>query len=83
MTKKIRVIFFQEGESWLAQGLEHDICVQAPTVEDLFGRFEVAVRLEKDSNGRLDHIDKAPSHFFEAWEKRSADVNPKPAEVTT
>jgi hypothetical protein len=76
MSKEIRVIFFQEDGAWLAQGLERDICVQAPTLEELYSRFEVAVRMEADVNGKLDHIPVAPKHFFDLWEKRSSSVSP-------
>jgi hypothetical protein len=78
MSKAIRVIFFQQGEAWLAQGLEHDICVQAPSLDDLYGRFEVAVRLESD-DGKLVHIGKAPQHFFDLWDKRSGGFVPRNA----
>lgn len=64
MSEKIRVIFFKEGDAWLAQGLEHDICVQASSLDELYGRFEVAVRLESDKDGKLTHVGKAPDHFF-------------------
>jgi hypothetical protein len=76
MSKTIRVIFYQEGNAWLAQGLEHDICVQAETLHELYGRFEVAVRLEADTEGDLDHIGKAPEHFFKLWDRRSGSYTP-------
>jgi hypothetical protein len=76
MSKTIRVIFFQEGETWLAQGLEHDICVQAATLDELYGRFEVAVCLESEPTGNLDHIEKAPDHFFKLWDRRSGSYSP-------
>jgi hypothetical protein len=73
---KIRVIVFQEGEAWIAQGLERDICVQASSLDDVYGRFEVAVRLECE-DGSLDHIDAAPLHFQELWDKQSGKYQPK------
>ena len=76
MSNKIRVIFFQGEDAWVAQGLERDICVQADTLDDLYGRFEVAVRLEKDKSGKLDHIGKAPKHFFKLWDRRSGSYTP-------
>lgn len=77
MSNKIRVIFFKEGDTWVAQGLERDICVQATSVEDLYGRFEVAVDLERDDEGKLDHIGEAPQHFFDLWENRAGSVHPR------
>lgn len=78
--EKIRVIVFQEGDAWLAQGLEHDICVQASTLDDVYGRFEVAVRLECDE-GSLAHIEAAPVHFFELWDKRAGEYKPNHIDV--
>ncbi|MCP3053749.1 hypothetical protein [Aurantimonas marianensis] len=77
MSDKIRVIFYEESGAWIAQGLEHDICVQAPTLNDLYGRLEVAVRLEETEPGGIDRIGEAPSHFFDLWEKRSGDFRPR------
>jgi hypothetical protein len=74
---EFRVICFQENGLFVAQGLEHDICVQAESLEELFGRFEVAVKLESDESGGLNHIDAAPSHFHAKWERRSADLKPR------
>lgn len=76
MTAKIRVICFQEdGGVWIAQALEHDICVQADTLDDLYGRIEVAVRLECE-NGSLDHIAPAPQHFQRMWDRQSGSFTP-------
>jgi hypothetical protein len=76
MTDKIRVILFKEGDSWVAQGLEHDICVQASTVKDLYGRFDVAVRLETAEPGGLERIGEAPKHFFDLWNTKAGSVAP-------
>lgn len=76
MANNLRVIFYREGEIWLAQGIEHDICVQADSLDDLYGRFEVAVRLECDKEGKLDHIGEAPSHFKKMWDRKSGDFTP-------
>ena len=76
MTDSIRVIFYQDGERWLAQAIEHDICVQANKLDDLYGRFEVAVRLECDESGSLDHIPAAPEHFERLWEKKAGSFTP-------
>jgi len=76
MTDKIRVILFKDGDAWLAQGLEHDICVQAPTIKELYGRFEVAVHLESEEPGGLDRIAAAPRHFFDLWESKAGSVEP-------
>lgn len=76
MSSKIRVILMKEDNAWIAQGLERDICVQAETLEDLYGRFDVAVRLEDKEPGGLDRIDPAPSYFFGLWDRKSSNVTP-------
>lgn len=75
MSQKLRVICYQDQGVWLAQGLEHDICVQADTLDDLYGRFEVAVRLECEDGG-LDHIPAAPEHFQRMWDRKSGGFAP-------
>lgn len=62
----LRILVFTDGEYWIAQGIEHDICVQSKNADDLFGRFEIAVRMEEE-NGRLDHIGPAPRRFKKWW----------------
>lgn len=79
MSDKIRVIFYQEHGLWLAQGLEKDICVQADKLDDLYGRFEVAARLECAETENLDHIGKAPKHFWDMWERKSGGFKPSKA----
>lgn len=75
MSDKIRVILFQEGDCWVAQGLEHDICVQAASLEELYGRFDVAVRLE-EAEGGVERIGQAPKYFFDLWEKKAGEFKP-------
>lgn len=76
MSKSIRVIVFKEGDVWIGQGLEHDICVQASTMSDVYGLFDVAVRLESKEEGGLDRIEPAPSHFESLWKNKSAGLTP-------
>jgi len=76
MTDSLRVIFYQDGDKWLAQGIEHDICVQADTLDDLYGRFEVAVRLECSENDSWDRLDPAPDHFEQMWSRKSGEFKP-------
>lgn len=76
MSQKLRVICYQDHGVWLAQGLEHDICVQADSLDELCGRLEVAVRLEcKDD--KLDHIEAAPEYFQRMWDRSSGGFTPK------
>jgi hypothetical protein len=79
MNKTIRVIFFQDGGGWVAQALEHDICVQAEKSDELFGRFEVAFDLYHESEGGLAKLPPAPKHFHDLWDKQSGVFTPKNA----
>jgi hypothetical protein len=63
----VRIITFKEGETWVAQCLEHDVCVQAPDLDTLRARMEVALQAESP----LDALPKAPDHFFELWDRKS------------
>jgi hypothetical protein len=77
MNAEIKVIVFKDDDNtWVAQGLEHDICVQASSLDDLQVRFEVAVRLESEEAGGLGRIGRAPDHFFDLWEKRAGAFTP-------
>lgn len=75
MSDKLRVIIYRDHGLWLAQALEHDICVQADSLDDLYGRFEVSVRLER-VDGKLDHIAPAPAHFQRMWDKKAGSYKP-------
>jgi len=76
MSTKIRVILLREGAVWVAQGLEHDVCVQADSIEELYGRFDVAVRLEADEPGGLERIPEAPEYYHSLWDKKAGDYKP-------
>lgn len=78
MSDRIRVILFKDGHAWVAQGIERDICVQADSLDDLYGRFEVAMRLESEESGGLDRIPEAPKYYFDLWEKKSGTFTPSP-----
>lgn len=66
-TTKIRVIVFKDADQWVAQALEHDVSVQAPDLDTLRGRMEVALNAEAPFEG----IGQAPEHFFKLWDKKS------------
>lgn len=74
---KIRVILFQEGDLFIAQGLELDICVQGQTPEEANRRFGVALRAEMREAALagislFDAIEPAPAFFHSLYE--SGDV---------
>ncbi len=74
-SQSFRVVIVKDGDQWIAQCLEHDICAMAGDLETLESRFEVAFEAEMQlckSEGRdLDSLPKAPDHFFALWDKRS------------
>lgn len=42
----IRVAVYQEGDAWIAQCLDYDICAQAPDVNSLQERFNAVLRAD-------------------------------------
>ena len=75
MEHTLRVVAFREGDYWIAQCLEHDICVQAPDVETLQGRLNITLLAEditqrKYGKGGIETLPPAPEHFFHMWEKQ-------------
>jgi hypothetical protein len=67
--KSLRVVVFREEDLYVAQCLEHDICVQADSLPKLQKRFEATLRLEGDD---LDLIDPAPPRFHDLWASAEA-----------
>lgn len=63
----IRIVTFKEGEIWVAQCLEHDVCAQAADLDTVRGRIEMALQAESP----LDNLPQAPAHFFELWDRKS------------
>ena len=69
ISNPIRVVVFKEGDNWIAQCLEHDICVQAADLDTLRDRVDVAINAEHEhcvSSGKdgFSAIPPAPEHFF-------------------
>lgn len=67
----LRIVTFKEGDIWVAQCLEHDVCVQASDLHTLRSRMEVAIQAESP----ITNLPKAPSHFFELWDRKSGFHN--------
>lgn len=74
----LRVLSFQEGDIWIAQAIERDICVQASSEEELVRRFELTLESEiRESQERgdkefLESIPPAPKHFRDLWLSRES-----------
>lgn len=79
MSDSIRVLLFQEDGFWVAQGLEHDICAQAKTLEDVQINFGVSVQLECKEEGGIQRLPKAPQYFQDKWNERAGNFRPNDA----
>jgi hypothetical protein len=60
----LRIVLFREGSVWLAQGLEHDLGVQAENLKDLMLRLEIALDLAGED---LAGEPEAPVYFQHLW----------------
>ena len=65
----LRVIIFREGDAYVAQCLEKDICVQGKNLEELSKRLSGTIGLERLY---IENIPRAPNKFFEMWERGMA-----------
>ena len=70
-TEVLRVIVFQSGDAWVAQGLEVDICAQATDLNTLRSRLMAAVRAELDFGDPWTRIGPSPTRFHDLLAKRS------------
>ena len=71
----LRTVVFKDGDMWVAQCLEHDVCVQACDLTTLRSRMEVAMAVEI-----LQAVPPAPGRFFDMWDKRSQFNHSKQSE---
>ncbi len=69
----LRVVLFREGDLWIAQGLEHDVGVQAENLRELMRRLAMALAEEGD---RLTTLPPAPDYFQALWTYRAGDFTP-------
>jgi hypothetical protein len=65
---QVRVVIFKDEDQWVAQCLEHDICVQAPCIDQIPPRMKTALELEGVG---LEGLPAAPDEFFKMWLRRS------------
>ena len=65
--KTLRIVTFKEGDIWVAQCLEHDVCAQASDLDTVRSRIEMALQAESP----LEKLPEAPAHFFELWDRKS------------
>ena len=72
----LRVVIFREGDFWLAQGLEHDVGVQAEHLRDLMARWEIMMADEMKDGG-LAALPPALFYFEALWPHRAGDFTPE------
>lgn len=75
----VRAIVFREGDMYVAQCLELDICAQARDVASVLDRLDLTIEAEcamRVEGGKepFDGICPAPNYFHDLWEKRSVNL---------
>lgn len=73
MIDQIRILIseytFPDGEiSYIAQGIEADICVQSANRSDLMEGVRLALKLNAEECGGVENIGPAPDKFRERFE---------------
>ena len=63
----LRVLISNEGGVFVAQCLEHDVCVQGPDLATAQRRFEETLACEM-ADGHFDTIEPAPQEIQALWD---------------
>lgn len=64
----MRVVVIKEGDIFVGQCLEHDICAQGKSMDEMLERLAFTVSLEKaERNESLVDIGPAPEAYHEMW----------------
>lgn len=72
----LRVVIFKDGDMWVAQALERDLCAQGRDLKTVHARFLATLRAEIEHAMELgieplQNLDVAPERFQEMWKNRS------------
>lgn len=72
----IRAVIFQDGDTWVAQGVDYDIGADAPDVQTLHARFEAVVMAEAQESiqrygSPFKGIPAAPSEYADLWASKN------------
>jgi len=70
----LRVVVFKDGDTFVAQCLEHDICAQAPDLKTLRHRMDATIDAERDhargaGKSLAESVGPAPDRYVAMWEK--------------
>lgn len=83
---EISVVLYQEGNCWIAQGLEYDITAQAFSLPELHQRFalkvaaEVVISIDLGKEP-LQGLSPAPEVFWRMFEDAPMSVSAEPPPV--
>ena len=82
----MRFVAFWDDGQWVAQGLEHDICVQASSLDELHKRIAATVDAERDfamSKGiePFANIGPAPQYYLDKWDRATPLADSGPAQL--
>ncbi len=73
MAENLRVVVLQQGDIYVAQCLEYDVCAQGKTEEEAMKGLRAVLIAERDlarEEGRdMDAIGAAPEAFHEIWRR--------------
>lgn len=77
--KKLRFVAFQEGEAWIAQCVDYDICTQGVDLTQARRRMSVALRCEAEytmeKHGEMfAGLDAAPDYFAAMYEAAESSL---------
>ncbi len=84
---QVRVVIFQDEREWIAQCLEHDICAQASTLDEVVYRFHLTIAAERDyaithNRAPFEGIGQAPPHFHKLYENAGGTYAPSMSSLT-
>jgi hypothetical protein len=70
----VRAILFREGDHWIGQCIEYDICAQAKNLTELKKKLELTIEFEREVSVKrhgyaFAGIPAAPQRFEEMWNK--------------
>ncbi len=72
---ELRVLLFQEGEHWVAQGLEYDVGAQGKTIDDALYEMQrvllgqIVIRQELDLPPFETAVPRAPALYWRQFEQ--------------
>lgn len=75
----IRVVVAREGDVFVAQCVDYDICTQADDIDTLLSRMTAVINAECEDTEALtgnafEGISAAPAYYAEAWERSNQSL---------